>query len=690
MEQRINTHADVPQASNTAATLVQDHGEPIAVASRHAWKVGLLPGLVAVITFAPVLKNGFVDWDDFTNFTSNYQFRGLGWHQLHWAWTTFHIGVYQPLAWMLLEAEYSLWKLDPWGYHLTSLVLFAVTAVVLDALTVALLLRCQPEEAARNPWPIHLGAALAVALFVAHPLRTEVVAWVSCQPYLPCALFSMLTVLAYLRAHPEGRPARLGWAVVAFLLFVAALLSKAVAAPLPLVFLILDVYPLRRLEGNQGLQGIFSSPSARWAWIEKLPYMTLSLVFMILAVQAKNAFAHLLHIVIAQDTLAVRSAQACYGVCFYLAKTIWPFSISPFYPLPLRITWSDPLYLLAGAAVAGLTVLLILIRRRQPWFLAAWVSYLVFLAPNSGLIRIGCQMAADRYANLAMTGLVVLAAAGLSRLMAKRVDATRTIVAGLTVVIGLTTLSWTQCRIWSDSIVLWTHALTLAGPDDAILNYYLGIAEFEAKNYQKSLERFTRALRISPSLSEPGRMLGVCLLRLGRVDAAEPALIKAVELWPDDPVIRAHYGELLLHQGRPVEAEPELEEAVRLAPGDPSYRRNLGSSLLRQGKLDEAAYQLEEALKLEPGNADSQNNLGTVRARQGRLDEALGLFTEVLRNRPGHIEARMNLASTMLQKGQVDEAEAQFNEVLRQQPGLAAASNALAEIARAREQGPSP
>ena len=366
-----------------------------------------------MVAFAPILKNGFVDWDDFTNFTSNNQFRGLGWPQLRWAWTTFHLGVYQPISWMLLEAQYVLFGVNPWGYHLTSLVLYAGAAVVLDALCVALLTRCLPEDATHNPWAIHLGAALAVSLFVAHPLRTEVVAWVSCQPYLPCAMFSMLAVMAYLRAHPAGRPTRVGWAIVALLLFAAALLSKAVAVPLPLVLLILDIYPLRRIEDASGVRGLVTGPEARWAWIEKLPYVALSLLFMRLAILAKYAFAQLVHTVLEQDSLAVRGAQACYGVYFYLAKTIWPTAISPFYPLPPRIAWGEPRYLLGALAVGGLTLTLILGRRRWPWLLAAWGAYLVILAPNSGLVRISTQLAADRYGYVSMMGLVVLAAAGL-------------------------------------------------------------------------------------------------------------------------------------------------------------------------------------------------------------------------------------------------------------------------------------
>jgi Flp pilus assembly protein TadD len=655
--------------------------------------IGLLPGLAALIAFAPCVGNDFVDWDDFANITTNKSLRGLGWPQLYWAATTWLLGVYQPVSWILLQVQYSLWELDPRGYHLASLVLYAVAAVVLDAMTVALLVRCLPAGGPREreSWPIHLGAALAGALFAAHPLRTEVVAWVSCQPYLPCAIFSMLTVLAYLHAHPAKGPARVGWSVGAFLLFVLAVLSKAVAVTLPVILVILDVYPLRRIGGGRFRDGV-ASPSARRAWIEKLPYIAASLVFVWQALAAKRFYALVVHADIKQDTLSVRLAQACYGAWFYLARTAWPAGISPYYPLPSRIAWSDPRFSLAGLAVAGLTVAFFLMRRRRPGLLAAWISYLVILAPNAGLTRIGGQVAADRYGYISMMGLAVLAAAGLARLLASPARAVRaaTIAVAVVMLAGLTALSRSQCRVWHDSIALWTHALALSPEPDVMLNYNLGLARFEAGDFPGSLGPLTRALELNPGFVEGRRRMGMTLLRLGRLEEAELYLAEAARLRPDDPELRACYGEILLKRRRPAEAEPELAEAARLQPDEPSIRGNLGAALLIQGKLDEAARQFVEALRLDPGNGDFQSNLGMVRGRQGRLDEAIALCTEAVRNNPGHINARMNLGMGLLQKGRLDEAESQFQELLRRQPGVDAARAGLAEVARRRNQAPAP
>ena len=211
--------------------------EPLPGWDRRAWLVAIPLALLVIYAFIPALDNGFVDWDDRQNFLENPYFRGLGAAQVKWAWTTFWVGVYQPLAWLLFEAQYVFCQLNPRGYHLTSLLLQVANAVVLYVLTVALLVRCRTDSCLESPWTCSLSAGLATALFAVHPLRVEAVAWASCQPYLPCILFSMLAVLAYLRAFPMDSSPRWGWLVGSFLLFVAALLFKAVAVSLPAVLL---------------------------------------------------------------------------------------------------------------------------------------------------------------------------------------------------------------------------------------------------------------------------------------------------------------------------------------------------------------------------------------------------------------------------------------------------------------------
>ncbi len=248
---------------------------------------------------------------------------------MKWAWTTFRLGVYQPLGWLLLETQYVFCQLNPRGYHLTSLLFQVANTLVLYALTMALLVRIRADSRRESSWVCSLSAGLATALFEVHPLRVEVVAWVSCQPYLPCALFSMLSVLAYLRAFSMDSSPRWGWLMGSFVLFVVALLFKAVAVTLPAVLLILDVYPLHRFKDRTG-DGLRAP--ARRALLEKLPFVFTSLPFMGVAVAAKPyARFPVEHYRVSEGIV-----QACYATWYYIWKTVIPLDLSIYHELPRR------------------------------------------------------------------------------------------------------------------------------------------------------------------------------------------------------------------------------------------------------------------------------------------------------------------------------------------------------------------
>jgi hypothetical protein len=258
--------------------------------------------LASAAVFLPVLGAGFVRWDDDLNFVNNDEFGDLSRDRLRWAWTTFRLGVYQPLAWMLLEFEHTLWGLEPRGYHATSLALHAINTVVLYGLVVAILRRFQPDDGRA----LLDGSAIATALFAVHPLRVEVVAWISCQPYLPSVLFSMLAVLAYLHAHREAGRVRWAWLAVAWLLTVAAMLFKAIAVSLPCLFLILDVWPLRRLgPGRRYEPGV---------WLEKVAFAAPAAALSVIALGAKGYPEP--EELTADHGLAARLGQSCFGVVF--------------------------------------------------------------------------------------------------------------------------------------------------------------------------------------------------------------------------------------------------------------------------------------------------------------------------------------------------------------------------------------
>ena len=206
----------------TASPAAPDPGQP-ALRAISPWLARSVPLLIAFITFAaflPALQNQFVSWDDDKNFLDNPHYRGLGWTQLGWMWTT-HMGHYIPLTWMTLGLDYLLWGMNPVGYHLTSLVLHAANAVVFFFVVHRILTLALPSPAEREH-ALAVSAGFAALVFAIHPLRVESVAWVTERRDVLSGLFYLSAILLYLRAcEPEKRGREWYWLSVAA--FVCAL-----------------------------------------------------------------------------------------------------------------------------------------------------------------------------------------------------------------------------------------------------------------------------------------------------------------------------------------------------------------------------------------------------------------------------------------------------------------------------------
>src|SRR5881628_1952262 len=207
--------------------------EPVARALLQGWLSWLVPVVIALITcaaFLPTLQNQFVSWDDDKNFLENPHYRGLSWTHLHWMWTT-HLGHYIPLTWMTLGLDYLLWGMNPFGYHLTSLLLHAANEVAFFFVVRRILKRALPSPSERGH-ALAVSAGFAALVFAIHPLRVESVAWVTERRDVLSGLFYLSAILMYLRACERGARGR-GWYWAAVGLFVCALLSKSMVVNLP-------------------------------------------------------------------------------------------------------------------------------------------------------------------------------------------------------------------------------------------------------------------------------------------------------------------------------------------------------------------------------------------------------------------------------------------------------------------------
>jgi tetratricopeptide (TPR) repeat protein len=570
--------------------------------------------VIVLAAFLPVCDNAFVNLDDPTNFLENPSYRGLGWRQIVWAWTTWHLGVYQPLSWMLLEVQYVLWGLDPRGYHLTSLALHVLVVVALFALTVTLIGRCRGARRGTEAATIRAASCLAVGLFAVHPMRTEVVAWVSCQPYLVCAFLAVLAVLFYLRAHDALPQVHRGWLAGSFLLFTAAVLAKAVALALPLVLLVLDGYPLRRF-GPGGWRG----REARRLYREKVPFVALSALILVLGVLARAHGVPPLH----QQNPEARLAQACYGVWFYIGKTVAPLRISACYPLPARMRLTEARFFFSTLAVLAVTAGLVALRRRWPAVLAAWLSYLLILAPSSGAFLLSPSIAADRYSYLPLMPLFLLTAAGLCA-VARTTRSARPVAAGVhaigwLIVLSLVPRARDQCRTWHDSDALWSHALRVSTEPNPFASYSLGIAL--ARNpaqLAKAEALIAEAVRWDPDDYKAQNGLATILARRGRLDAALAHIREALRLNPEDSYAWVNLGNILAMKGESRGALAAYEKALRIEPNNPHAHNDLGMFLLLSGRSREAEAQFLQALRINPGMVEARRALENLRRRENR------------------------------------------------------------------------
>jgi tetratricopeptide (TPR) repeat protein len=576
---------------------------------------GLVPVAIAAVTvmaFLPVLGNGFVDWDDTKNLLSNPHYRGLGWPQLRWMATESHYGHFVPLAWLTLALDYVVWGMNPVGYHLTSLVIHAAATVVLYFVARALIVRAAPVAAVAAT----TGAGVAALLFGLHPLRVESVAWATERRDVLSGLFFLLTVLAYVHSTASLGARRrwlLGASVAAHL---AALLSKSSALAAPLVLVLLDVYPLRRLPPAPGRWT--PGPTARVLG-EKLPYVALSGAQALLTYRFFRADFGAVGQLLPWRRSVVRVLLSLW---FYPLKTLIPIDLSPLYEAPANPSLADPAVLRAATGVILVTALAWLLRRRYPGVAVAWASYVIMLAPVSGVASLGYHLTADRYSYLPCLGFAILAGGGAAlALNAAARRPTRRwlipVVLGATgvAVVGLGILTSRQARVWRDTTSLWGHAVR-ATPGCVICRVNLGHQLLEAGAPDAALGHFRRALELRPDRAETYRSLGLALEALGRRDEAIDAYREGLALAPHGLAVRLSLATALLAAGHldqtvgvvdgawhfygPTALLHYFEDVVRHKPDAPVPQLGLVRAWRALGEGKRARGELEALRRLHP------------------------------------------------------------------------------------------
>ena len=625
----------------------------------------LIVAALAALAFTPVLQNDFVNWDDRVNLLENRSYRGLSWAHLQWMFTTFHNSLYRPLTWITLGADYLLWGMNPAGYHLTSLILHCITALLFYFLSVRLL------SLATASWPhgsdraVNVAAAFAALLFAVHPLRVEPVAWASGRENVVAAPFFIATLIFYLRAIAarQQTASYLKWLAAAWLSYACSLLGKGAGVTLPVALLILDFYPLRRLSMKTGFV-----PAVSRILLEKAPFFVLAFVAGLLAIYGKQQ-SRLMY-GLAEYGVSDRVVQTVYGLGFYLWKNLLPFRLSNLYEIE-SLSPLDWRFVSSAVTLAAITAALWIYRQRWPWALAAWAYYCVILLPYVGVAQNGPQIAADRYSYLACLPWALLAGGALLYgWRAWQSGRVKTVVffsgqgIAVLVLLALGVISWQQSRLWRDSETLWKHALAI-NEKSFFAHHFLATALLTQGRPAEALVHFQRSLALNSNYVSGRIGLANALADLNELEKSAGVYRAALTLDPD--ASEAHYGlaRVLAKRGETEAAIQHYVRALAIEPDDPDTHNNLGLLLATRGESEQAMTHFQAALRSDPRYVKAHYNLGRMLVREGKLDEAIDHFRQALNLQAGVAEIHESLGRALALQGKIDEAAKHLEEAMR-------------------------
>ena len=555
---------------------------------------------LTLLLYAPVRHHEFVDYDDPGYVQQERVRQGLTLENVRWAFTTFTFSNYHPLTWLSHMLDVSLFGHRAGGHHLTSAALHALNAVVLYLLLAGMTGRA---------WE-----SLAVAaLWSAHPLRVESVAWVAERKDLLCALFFFLSIWCYARyAKQAGRP-RGGAYAASLLCFALALLSKSMAVTLPCVLLLLDFWPLRRQE--------------RWKilLLEKVPFFLLTIGFSLVTVIAQRQGGAMAAGESYPLMLRLGNAVVAYGR--YVELTFWPRGLAVFYPYygALPGTRLPTVGLLVGLALLLIVTLLLtwLARRGGATApLVGWLWFIGMLVPTIGLVQVGFQSMADRYTYLPQIGLLIAVVWGALAVIERR-RKLHLPVAGLATafVIALSVLTLNQLRHWRDSRALFEHALRVTDRNH-VAHASLGLWWTERQDYARAIEHYRRVIEIDPDQPQGYYNIGRIYLLQGDYARAREWFERALQQDPEYAEAHSNLARAFAGLGDRPAAVRHFGEVVRLRPSDALAHYDLAVELAESGDVDAALPRFETATRLGPDIPQLHYAYSLALQQAGRRNEA--------------------------------------------------------------------
>lgn len=624
--------------------------------------------LATIFAFNGVLKNSLLNWDDSGLISNNTLIRHMSLENIFKMFIALdpELNIWQPIPRLSYSLDYQLYELEPWGYHLTSLLIHGSNTCLVFGVFYSLVLSSRPELAAK---PILcLAGALTAITFGIHPLRVEPVAWVSSRDELFCAFFFLAALLAYI-SYGKNAPLIRKYSVlsIAWLFFLFALMSKAMAISLPIVLLLLDVFPLNRIRDFRTLSTCIA---------EKIPFLLLAGISGVMTLVTRSSgtppqsilelnfftslwdgFKALLLYETTSETQSVgfsqRAILSIQNIWFYIEKTLWPKSLLPYYSMPENLTLSSGVFWFSLLFTFIITAICFQqAKRGNSLWAVIWSYYLVTIFPVLGFVSSRYRgSSSDRYTYIStlsfyfLIGLAVLWVwKNYSAPLKTNLQKIGVFFSSIILLFALTLLTFQQVKIWKDGESFWFYLLE-HHPKSAFILASLGNEYRDKGQVRMAMSLYQEALQTDNDLLTARNNLG-----------------------------------LLYFSSQPKKAEQEFKTVLEQAPNYYRAHNNLGLLYMAQENMDLAEQNFMEALRIKPGYAKSHNNLGLIYMKKKQFKKAEDEFLSALENQPGFVEACNNLGTIYMVLGKWKKAEKKFEEALILNPSFEPAFRNLLKL----------
>jgi len=606
-----------------------DKGRFFATVGKQKFLASLLLIAVTFVLYAPLKEHQFINYDDPGYVTSNLHVQqGLHWKNVIWAFKTTSCANWHPLTWFFYLLDCQFFGLNPAGYHFTNLLLHVINVVILF-----LLLHRGTGALWRSAW--------VAALFAVHPLNVESVAWISELKNVLSTLFWLLTLWAY-----GWYTLKTNWKryLIVVASFALGLMAKPMLVTLPFVLLLLDYWPLQRMRLGHSQDTNPQSKSFVSLVLEKVPLILLSAASSVITVIAQKSGGAL----VSASTFPFRARifNALFAYADYIAKTFWPENLAVFYLVPAYG------YLWRQLAVAGLLLAvvtaIVLKEKNRRYLPVCWLWYLGTLVPVIGLVQVGGQSMADRYAYIPLIAIFFM-------------------------------IVWSAAD-WATGRRFLQHALSVAAI--CILFVLSLAARRQLLLWHDDFSLFTHIVKISPRNSVAHNNLGAALANMGKLDEAALHFHIAEEVNPQDAEVHYNLGRYFLQKGRLDEALPEYGLCLYWT-GDQDLaakaRFDLGLVFSQKQEIEQAKANYRAAIKLEPESAQPYVNLGVILYSEKKTDEAMGLFTQALQAQQDAL-AYFWMGRILQDQNKLPEALQAYRAALKVSPDLTMAQHNIDSI----------